>query len=120
MILLDTNALLWLDSGNRRSRLLAPWSGRLHISPTSMLELQFLVESGRLLTRSPVSEVVDDDRWALDEPPAGAWFEAALGLSWTRDPFDRLLVAHARLRRWRLATGDRALIEQLGPAALAL
>ena len=66
MILLDTNALLWLDSGHRRSRLLAPWSGRLHISPTSMLELQFLVESGRLPARTPVNEVVDDDRWALD------------------------------------------------------
>jgi PIN domain nuclease of toxin-antitoxin system len=41
------------------------------------------------------------------------WFTKALELGWTRDPFDRLLVAHARLRGWRLATGDARLLEQL-------
>ena len=120
MILLDTNALLWLDGGHRRARPLSRWSGRMHVSPTSLLELQLLVEAGRMSTQVPVATIVDDERWSLDEPPAGAWFEAALGLSWTRDPFDRLLVAHAQLRRWRLATGDGALIERLGSGALAL
>ena len=62
MILLDTNALLWLDSGHRRSRPLARWSGRLHISPINLLELQFLVESGRLPARAPVTTVAEDDR----------------------------------------------------------
>jgi len=41
------------------------------------------------------------------------WFDTALGLGWTRDPFDRLLVAHAQLRGWRLATGDTALLARL-------
>jgi len=27
-----------------------------------------------------------------------------------------LIVAHARLRRWRLATGDRAVLDQLRPS----
>jgi PIN domain nuclease of toxin-antitoxin system len=49
----------------------------------------------------------------LDDPPATPWFEAALDLGWTRDPFDRLLVAHARLRRWRLATADDRLLSRL-------
>jgi PIN domain nuclease of toxin-antitoxin system len=35
-------------------------------------------------------------------------------VGWTRDPFDRLLVAHAFYRGWRLATGDHDLIERLG------
>jgi PIN domain nuclease of toxin-antitoxin system len=56
-----------------------------------------------------------DDRWTLDDPPAASWFAAAQELSWTREPFDRLLAAHARLRGWRLATGDATLLEGLGP-----
>jgi PIN domain nuclease of toxin-antitoxin system len=51
----------------------------------------------------------------LDDPPATAWFETAGHLSWTRDPFDRLLAAHAQFRGWKLATGDTRLLEQLGP-----
>ena len=33
-----------------------------------------------------------------------------------RDPFDRLLVAHARLRGWRVATGDGPILDRLGPS----
>jgi PIN domain nuclease of toxin-antitoxin system len=39
-------------------------------------------------------------------------------LSWTRDPFDRLLAAHARLRGWKLATADTLLLERLAPSEL--
>jgi PIN domain nuclease of toxin-antitoxin system len=114
VILLDTNALIWLLQGHRRARLLAKHP-RLQMSPASLFELQLLVEAGRLaLPRDrTVSAVVQDPRWRLDEPPAGAWFEIACELSWTRDPFDRLLVAHARLRGWKLATGDSVLHEHL-------
>ena len=45
-----------------------------------------------------------DPRWLVDESPSGAWFAHALDLDWTRDPFDHLLVAHASLRGWELAT----------------
>lgn len=115
MILLDTNALIWLDQAHRRVRRLAAREQRTYISPASLLELQFLLEAGRIRLRSgTLQEIAQDARWALDDPPAAAWFEQALELRWTRDPFDRLLVAHARLRGWRLATGDGALIERLG------
>lgn len=40
-------------------------------------------------------------------------FDAAADLGWTRDPFDRLIVAHAQLRGWRLATGDRLILTEL-------
>ena len=116
MTLLDTNALIWLQQGHRRARPLihAP---RLYLSPATVLELQFLVEAGKLRFRDSgtLSAVTSDPRWALDEPPAGRWFTEAAELSWTCDPFDRLIVAHAHVRRWRLATGDASLIEQLGP-----
>lgn len=115
MILLDTNALLWLESGHRRARALAGRPQGLYASPASLLELQVLLEAGRIRLRSgSITSLMHDPRWALDEPPAGKWFEAALAFRWTRDPFDRLLVAHARLRGWRLATADTALLARLG------
>ena len=109
--------MIWIAQGHRRARLLARFP-RCHISPATILEVQFLVETGRLRLhqrRSPVS-LADDDRWRLDEPPAARWFAAACELHWTRDPFDRLLAAHAQLRRWKLATADDVLLERLSPA----
>jgi PIN domain nuclease of toxin-antitoxin system len=118
MILLDTNAVIWLDQKHRRARPLLRERRRLYISPASLLELQFLEEAGRLRLRSGAMEsIAADDRWMLDDPPAASWFQRAVQLTWTRDPFDRLIVAHAEIRRWRLATADRRLVAQLGPSA---
>ena len=116
MILLDTHALLWLDRSHRRTRPLSRWAGRLYLSPASLLELQFLLEAGRVRLRAGLTPAafVEDPRWLLDSPPSDAWFEAAWEVGWTRDPFDRLLVAHVRLRGWRLATADRELLDALG------
>jgi PIN domain nuclease of toxin-antitoxin system len=116
LILLDTNALLWLQGRHKRSRPLSRWAGRLYISPASLLEIQFLLEAQRVRLRPGmrVADLADDPRWLLDEPPAAAWFNVALDLTWTRDPFDRLLAAHSQYRGWRLATGDGDLIDRLG------
>jgi PIN domain nuclease of toxin-antitoxin system len=120
VILLDTNALIWLASGHRRAaplRKVRP----LHVSPASLLELHFLAESGRVrLTSAGLAGIADDPRWNVDEPPSGDWFQAAWPLGWTRDPFDRLIVAHATLRRWKLATADGPLVDRLGPARVIL
>ena len=115
MILLDTNAIIWLEQGHRRARALSRERQRLYISPASLLELQFLVEAGRIRLRSGagLTDLANDPRWLLDDPPATDWFEEALDLGWTRDPFDRLIVAHAYTRGWRLATGDTRLLAQL-------
>lgn len=123
LILLDTNALIWLHVGHRRARPLGRGSGKLYVSPASVLEVQFLLETGRLRLRrgASSSQLADDPQLLLDDPPAAAWFDRALGLGWTHDPFDRLIVAHADLRKWRLATGDAELVDRLGSArALAL
>jgi PIN domain nuclease of toxin-antitoxin system len=114
MILLDTNALIWLEQRHPRMRVLTRRAQRLYISPANLLELQFLLEAGRIRLRSAtVADVAQNGQWILDDPPAASWFAKALELGWTRDPFDRLLVAHARLRGWRLATGDTVLLERL-------
>jgi PIN domain nuclease of toxin-antitoxin system len=117
MILLDSHAAFWLHAGHRRARPLLKQQ-RLHISPANLLELQILVEAGRLEFEgyATSSHLVDDPRWRLDEPPAGPWFLKAGEMSWTRDPFDRLLAAHARLRGWRLATADGNILDNLLPS----
>jgi PIN domain nuclease of toxin-antitoxin system len=117
VVLLDTNALIWLEQGQPRALRLLRAHQRLYISPASLLELQFLLEVGRIRLRSGTLEsLVHDSRWTLDDPPAASWFTRALTLGWTRDPFDRLLVAHAQVRGWRLATADRPLLKRLAPS----
>jgi PIN domain nuclease of toxin-antitoxin system len=117
VILLDTHAAIWLAQGHRRAAPLQRFARR-YLSPASILEVQFLSEAGRLrLVRGqPAAALADDDRWRVDEPSALKWCAAACELSWTRDPFDRLIAAHARVRGWRLATADDEMLRRLMPA----
>lgn len=117
VILLDTNALIWIDGGHARVRGLLRRRDRLYVSPATLLEMEFLQEAGKIRLKSgSLRWITEDDRWLVDEPPAAAWFLRAADVPWTRDPFDRLLVAHALVRRWRLATSDGRLLEHLGAA----
>jgi PIN domain nuclease of toxin-antitoxin system len=118
VILLDTNALIWIEVNSPRTRSLIASGRRLYVSPVSLLELQFLHEAGRIrLLNKNIPDIARSGPWLLDDPPAASWFEEALGLGWTRDPFDRLLVAHARLRGWRFATADTSILERLPDSA---
>ena len=111
VILLDTNALIWLEQRNPRALRLTARQTRLYLSPASVLELQFLLEAGRIRLRANgVSDVVSRGPWLLDDPSAAEWFERALELGRVRDPFDRLLAAHALYRGWRLASADTTLL----------
>jgi len=116
VILLDTNAVIWLDQSHPRTRALTRVRMPLYMSPATLLELQFLEEAGRIrLRKQDPQALAVDDRWLMDDPPASAWFALALDLTWTRDPFDRLIAAHAQFRGWRLATADAVVLKALGP-----
>lgn len=116
MILLDTQAFILIDQRRPRVAPLLRGGKKLFISPVMLLELQVLTEAGRFKWSADFMEsVARDERWVLDEPPSVAWFQQAANISWTRDPFDRLLAAHAQLRGWRLATADRNMLQHLGP-----
>ena len=114
MILLDTHAVLWLHTSNKRAKPLRNKT-KLYVSPATVLELHFLVECAKVKLRdgASVGDIIEDDRWLVDDPPSASWFERAADEAWTRDPFDRLLVAHALMRNWKLATADQVLLDML-------
>ena len=74
MILLDTNALIWLQGNHPRSRPLTVSTARLYVSPASFLEIQFLLEAGRIRLRrgATVGDLAEDARWLVDDPPAAS------------------------------------------------
>lgn len=79
------------------------------ISPAVTLELQFLYEVGRV--NAPAADAMRTLQRALNVRVASDTFDgvasAALAESWTRDPFDRLIVAHARMLGAVLLSRDR-------------
>lgn len=112
-VLLDTHFLLWITLGSKRLSEFpwiyghAPWI----VSPVSLLEIQFLAEVGRIEASGRAFEerISQDPRFLIDEVPLAALVRHSFDLSWTRDPFDRLLAAHSAARRLPLCTVDHTL-----------
>jgi PIN domain nuclease of toxin-antitoxin system len=114
---LDTHVIVWLFSGeleklSAKAKELIEVS-ELRISPMVMLELEYLYEIGRITYRqdtilSSLSESID---LKLCDLSFVAVSRAATGLSWTRDPFDRMIVAHAVCTKSRLLSRDRHIAE---------
>lgn len=122
MIHLDTHVLVWVLAGEH-SRLPRPVrvlldTERLGISPMVLLELTFLNEIGRLTATA--DEVLDALRPALELVVSSAPFTeviaAAGSLTWTRDPFDRVIAGNALADGALLLTADRRLRTHLGAA----
>lgn len=116
MIYLDTHVAAWLYAGaaelmSSAARSLVRDSDDIRVSPMVRLELQYLFEVGRVT--APATRVMDELRTALGLTVCDASFVAvahlAEGLGWTRDPFDRLIVAHAALHDAPLVTKDGSL-----------
>jgi len=110
-LLLDTHFLIWLVLGSKRLNEF-PWIERHRpwgVSPVSFLEIQLLAEIGRLSVRNPefTNAVMDDPWFTVDDIPLVTVIRHGLRLDWTRDPFDRILVAHSLARRIPLCTVDR-------------
>jgi PIN domain nuclease of toxin-antitoxin system len=112
-LLLDTHFLIWLVLESKRLANF-PWLDRYRpwgVSPVSFLEIQFLAEVGRLSVSNPefTSTVMNDRRFIIDDISLETLVGHALRFDWTRDPFDRLLVAHSLARRVALCTTDRTI-----------
>jgi PIN domain nuclease of toxin-antitoxin system len=109
---LDTHVVVWLVTGEhaRLSESARDMieEDRLEVSPMVGLELTYLCEVGRL--EIDPAEILSELRRSIDlrecDEPFGNVASIARGLSWTRDPFDRLIVAQAVAAGARLVTRD--------------
>lgn len=83
--------------------------GLLFLSPVLRLELQFLTEVGKLVVAPDeiLGGLAADHGARLSEDPFPEVIARAMGLGWTRDPFDRLLVATAHVHGAPFVTRDR-------------
>ncbi len=109
---LDTHVAVWLYSGHldllSEAAIAAISEGELRISPMVVLEAEYLREIGRLTVRGEeIADGLAAERGVQrDASPFGAIVRRALDLSWTRDPFDRLIVANALAAGGVLVTKD--------------
>lgn len=87
----------------------------MRFSPIVELELAYLFEVGRVTEppRAPLEVLGRSIGLAVAEASASDLVGAALDLSWTRDPFDRLIAAHAIASGANLLTADRTMLKHL-------
>ena len=105
---LDTNLLLWLCE-NRLDRISQPAQDVLNghdllISPMVTIELAYLHEIGR--SKRVAADIVKQLREQVGLQVCDHSFadiaETATFEAWTRDPFDRMIVAHAKANGYAL------------------
>ncbi len=113
--LLDTHFVIWITSNRNRLRNF-PWLSAYQpwtVSPASLLEIQFLTESGKMKSQSPqlADAIMSDIRFSVDEVSLVALVQKSLQLGWTRDPFDRLIAAHSLIRRLPLCSVDEIILK---------
>ena len=120
---LDTHIVCWLYEG--RTELLTPAAmraieaGLLQVSPVVQLELTYLHEIGRINRggNSVLETLAKDIGLSVADVSFAQVMKVAETLSWTRDPFDRMIVAHAVIADALLVSKD-ALIRKHCPNAV--
>ncbi len=113
MIYLDTHVLVYLAAGETNR--LGPAGrkaidrGDLLASAASVLELEFLHELGRVKPTASklISLLAADIGLRVCDLPFRTVVDHALAEGWTRDPFDRLIVANAKAAGAALVTKDQ-------------
>jgi PIN domain nuclease of toxin-antitoxin system len=113
MIHLDTHVVVWLYAGDlirfpagARKRIERE---ELRISPMVALELEYLHAVGRIAegAATVLQDLANKLGLAQDDGNFAAVVTAARALTWTRDPFDRMIVGSAAMAGVSLMTKDR-------------
>lgn len=118
MIYLDTHVLVWLyaSAGKKISPLASTAieaEQDLRISPMVLLEIDFLHEIQRITVGSKEIYTYLHRHIGLNlcNQPFAEIVRVAADQSWTRNPFDRLIVAHAAIGEHPLISKDSAIQE---------
>lgn len=99
---IDTQVAIWLNEANlaklSRKALSVLQGADVRISPMAVVELEYLYEIGRIIVKPQeiLVKLGAEIGLTVCDHPFPAIAEMALGETWTRDPFDRIIVAHAR------------------------
>lgn len=117
MIYLDTHVVVWLYAGQTHqiSEKAAELINRheIFVSPIVRLELQYLFEIQRITKKA--NDIILDLSDLIGLRICDKFFNTivsgAFDLSWTRDPFDRIIVANAALNDNFLVTKDQHILE---------
>jgi PIN domain nuclease of toxin-antitoxin system len=91
----------------------------LLISPMVLLELQYLFELKRIVqpAQALAGQLEAEIGLTICDHPFPLIVEKSLLESWTRDPFDRMIVAHARANRYSpLVTSDEKIRDHYSKA----
>lgn len=83
-----------------------------------MLELEILFERGKIDrdAASLIERLSGRIELAMSQTPLPAIVDRARSFAWTRDPFDRLIVAHAMADGARLVTADALILANFADA----
>lgn len=116
MIYLDTHVVVWLYAGEL-AMLSEPAKDLINdndtaISPIVRLELQYLYEIQRITVDAEVivSDLSERIGLKICDKPFNAIVSGAFGFSWSRDPFDRIIVSHASVNDNLLVTKDQTIL----------
>ena len=109
--LLDTHAALWWMAGSPRLPAAGYQAvrrrGFAYVSLASAWEVAIKISSGRLRLKAPFGATVEASGLGLLPLTLDHVEEVAILPFHHRDPFDRMLVAQARVEGLTLATSDR-------------
>ena len=122
LIYLDTHIVVWLFAGQieKLSSKVKDLLNNIEIqaSPIVRLELQYLLEIKRI-TVSPndiISELSNTIGLKICDKNFNNIINSSMKLGWTRDPFDRIIVANAAINDDYLVTKDQAILKNYSKA----
>lgn len=119
---LDTNVLIWLYEG--RAEQLGKAAKRAIdkrspvASPAAVYELEVLYERGRRANSAKklIDALANQIGLEICNLPFRTIVDHALSEGWTREPWDRLIVANAKAARAPLVTADETILRNYARA----
>ncbi len=122
MIYIDTHIVVWLYAG-QIERLSTHAKDLLNdhqiiVSPIVRLELQYLNEINRITSAANdiIADLSNTIGLKICDKSFNSIINATMNLGWTRDPFDRIIVANAALTNDFLVTKDQTILDNYSKA----
>jgi len=113
IVYLDTHVIVWLYAGLvdklTEAAKTAIDESELFVSQMVRLELQYIYEIGRIKVRADtiINALSKTIGLKISDTAFNQIIEEALKINWTRDVFDRILVAEAKALKYGFISADR-------------